>query len=359
MARLPINPGFGRGGSAIRNIAGAVLEELAAQADPRQTIDDAWWSVTHPIDRIQGEGRAANGVMAWPGARNPFSKALDDIGQVKDIGRDKYVDYMMGLEMREKGLGEPLSKVEQFTLNKARNVELRAQRREEKNFDRETYAELEKIQRNMRKAQQKAAKKLQQKQKMRDWNNAGTARNIVPHPEHDSRMSKEELKAELDGYDRRFIDRQGHNTGAFPKEGGTASSWETHQRFMNDVFEQRALRRAERQDRAKPRTIGAGGPGAAPGPAPKYVEKPRKPKKERSFEEFAEVARAAKREGVRHIDIGAGGPGHIRMTIVHKPKTTTKPKGKPAEAKKPVARTTIGAGGPGILQIATRRRGGV
>src|ERR1044072_6819371 len=43
-----------------------LLGALAPLIDHRQQISDAYWSLTHPIDRLQGEGRAENQMLAFP-----------------------------------------------------------------------------------------------------------------------------------------------------------------------------------------------------------------------------------------------------------------------------------------------------
>ena len=44
----------------------SLLDTLKGMVDPRPAISDAYWVATHPIDRIMGRGRAANGQMAYP-----------------------------------------------------------------------------------------------------------------------------------------------------------------------------------------------------------------------------------------------------------------------------------------------------
>lgn len=49
-----------------------LLEALVDTVDPRPALSDAWWSVTHPRDRVMGRGRAAGGQMMFPTMRlNP------------------------------------------------------------------------------------------------------------------------------------------------------------------------------------------------------------------------------------------------------------------------------------------------
>ena len=48
---------------AARKVGGA----LGAMVDPRQDISDMYWSLTHPVDRVMGRGRAEEQQMRWPG----------------------------------------------------------------------------------------------------------------------------------------------------------------------------------------------------------------------------------------------------------------------------------------------------
>jgi hypothetical protein len=42
------------------------LKLLASLVDPRPAVSDAYWSATHPVDRIMGRGRAEGGQMMFP-----------------------------------------------------------------------------------------------------------------------------------------------------------------------------------------------------------------------------------------------------------------------------------------------------
>lgn len=69
-----------------------LLEALAQIVDPRPMISDAYWSVTHPVDRIMGRGRAANPQLAYPlaGRYSPRTPGL----RAESLQRgDKMIDF--------------------------------------------------------------------------------------------------------------------------------------------------------------------------------------------------------------------------------------------------------------------------
>ena len=45
-----------------------LAKEAVAGLDPRQTISDVAWTLQNPVARVKGEGRAAEGTMAFPGS---------------------------------------------------------------------------------------------------------------------------------------------------------------------------------------------------------------------------------------------------------------------------------------------------
>lgn len=56
-----------------RNSVHPLLAMLAQLVNPAPAVSDAYWAVTHPVDRLAGRGRAENGQMMMPfGGKAPM-----------------------------------------------------------------------------------------------------------------------------------------------------------------------------------------------------------------------------------------------------------------------------------------------
>lgn len=82
---------------------------LADKSGGKQLASDAWWSVSHPIDRITGKGRAANQRMevAWgPAGPLRIGRVLSESGGLADTYAhrvlrevaDNYTEQISGLK---------------------------------------------------------------------------------------------------------------------------------------------------------------------------------------------------------------------------------------------------------------------
>lgn len=69
----------------------------------KQSVSDAYWSVTHPIDRLTGKGRAKDQAMIWPGPFKLHPAPVWDVPGLPDwqIRRAKEGDPYVGLVRKE------------------------------------------------------------------------------------------------------------------------------------------------------------------------------------------------------------------------------------------------------------------
>lgn len=67
----------------------------------RQMASDAYWSITHPLDRLTGKGRATNGQMQWVGPNKLFPSARMPTPHPDwEIVRNRERDTVVGLTGR-------------------------------------------------------------------------------------------------------------------------------------------------------------------------------------------------------------------------------------------------------------------